>query len=66
MSRCPICHKEIGEGNLRIHTILEKLAIETIKEIFPQLNNKLEVCLRYYQLHKNRAKTTAKQAKATA
>lgn len=60
MNKCPICHKGISEGNLRIHIILEKLALETIKEIFPQLSDKLEVCLRYYHLHKAHAKSIAK------
>ncbi len=64
MKKCPICHKKINEGNLRIHLILEELAIETIKEIFPQLRNKLDLCLRYYQPHKNHTKRKVLQAKS--
>lgn len=63
MKKCPICHKQINEGNLRIHTILEKLAIETIKEIFPQLRNKLDVCLRYYHFNKIQARRLATHSK---
>lgn len=61
MKKCPICQKEINPSEFRIHAIFEELAIETIKEIFPQLANRIDICLRYYRRHQTHARNvTAK------
>lgn len=66
MGKCPICKKEFSAGDLKVHMILEELAVETIKEVFPRLANKLDVCLRYYHHHRTQAKNKTRNSQKTS